>query len=171
MSKNKIHHWNSRVKFHDKVKDRKIPGTAKIYLSEPDKFRMDVYEPFGFVRIGTIVVNGDLAKANFINEKPYEGPVTDEALKKIFKMNVSIKDVMGIFTQKGFKANTWDCDVSDQNTLSECQSSLNGVSISWTGPMTSSGNSCRVNHPRAEILFSIKSYEALDKDKGSVFSL
>ena len=171
MSKNKIHHWNSRVKFHDKVKDRKIPGTAKIYLLEPDKFRMDVYEPFGFVRIGTIVVNGDLAKANFINEKPYEGPATDEALKKIFKMNVSIKDVMGIFTQKGFSPKTWNCDVSEQNTLAECQSSLNGVSISWTGPMTSSGNSCRVNHPRAELLFSIKSYETLDKVKGSVFSL
>lgn len=171
MIENKIHHWNTKVKFHDKVKDRKVPGTAKIYLSEPDKFRMDVYEPFGFVRIGTIVVNGDQAKANFINEKPYEGPVTDEALKKIFKINVSIKDVMGIFTQKGFSPKTWNCSVSNQNTLSECQSSLNNASIEWTGPMTSSGNSCRVNHPKAELLFYVKSYEGLDTEKSSIFSL
>lgn len=171
MSKNKVHHWNTRVKFNNKVKKRKVSGTAKVYLQEPDKFRMDVYEPFGFVKIGTIVVNGDQAKANFINENPYEGPVSDEALKKIFKLDVSIQDVMGLFMQKGFSNKKWNCSVSDQNALSECQSQLNGISIAWTGPMTSSGNTCRVEHPRAELLFSVKSFESLDKEKATVFSL
>ena len=166
-----IQYWNTQVDFFDKVKNKRVTGTAKVYMQGEEKFRMEVMDPFGFVKIGTVIINQGQAKVNFMNRKPYEGPVYDGMLQQMIKTNVSMRDFVSLFTQTNISEEEWACQSKDGRTLSECSNQREQLLIKWTGVMTNPGTSCRVTHPRANIALKVKSYKFYDEAKDKLFVL
>jgi outer membrane lipoprotein-sorting protein len=59
----------------------------------PDKFRLDVLDPMSNPRV-VIVADGDLLRMFYVREyEGIEGPVTDETLRRVTRMDIRVSDI------------------------------------------------------------------------------
>ena len=166
-----VHYWRTQVEFYNKVKKKRITGLAKVYMQGWDRLRMEIMGPFGFVKMGTFIVNQGQAKVNFMNQPPYEGPVYDRMFKQMLKVDVSMRDFSFIFTQSDILKNEWSCQNNKEGNFLMCSSAAKKLRIKWSGSMKEPGTNCKIGHPRANIAFKVKSYKFFDEPKDHLFSL
>jgi len=166
-----VHHWNTQIKFYHQIKKKQQNGIAKVYITEPDKLRVDMMDPFGFVKVGTVIVNGGEAKFNFIGQKPYEGPVYDGMLKSLLKIDVSVRDFFSLFTQNNFSKHKWSCDENSSGLPLECVDQSENILVKWSDSMKIPGTECKVIHPKASIDIRVKSYKYYEEPRASIFAL
>jgi len=167
-----MHAWVLGTKFKNKSKNSTLPGKTKVYLLGDDKLRMDVYDPFGLVSMGQLVLNGDFMSLKTINGISYKGPASKEKIEQILKVSVSHKDLFALFTQVGIDDSKWSCAVAGEyNKYSSCKSFEYQTDIVWTGSMTQKNTQMILSHPKAELAFKVKSYGTVSEPKESVFKL
>ena len=166
-----VHYWSVRVNFYNKIKKKRVIGLAKIYIQGVDRFRIEIMDSFGFVRIGTIIVNESQAKMNFVNQSPYEGPVYDGMFKKMLKANVSIRDFISLFTQSNISESEWSCKNNSEGVPVVCANTVEGLLIKWSGSMKERNVNCKVKHLRADMDLRVKSYKHYKEYKDSLFNL
>jgi hypothetical protein len=171
MDKDGVHYWSTQVDFYNKVNDKRVTGLAKVYMQGQDRFRMDVMDPFGFVKIGTVVVNQGQAKVNFMKQAPYEGPVYDGMFKQLLKADVSMRDFLSLFTQANISKNDWSCKNDSDGIPEICANEDENLLINWSGSMKEPGTNCKVTHPRADIALRVKGYKFFDQPKERLFLL
>ncbi len=171
VQKNGLHYWSAKIEFINKLKNNRQSGLAKIYIQGEDHLRMDIMDPFGFVKIGSVVVNKNQAKVNFLKQTPYEGPVYDEMLSDMLKVNITVKDFFSLFTQNDFSKKNWKCDKSSSEAPHSCTHLDQEITISWSGSMKNVGALCTVNHSRADISLKVKDYRLIEEKRDSLFSL
>ncbi len=167
-----LHSWVLGTKYFDKKKNKTYPGKTKVYILGEDKIRMDVFDPFGFVTVGTLIINGENMSLSTMNGADYKGPIKGEKVKELLKVDVNPKDLYSVFTQSGFSDKHWNCAVDESGKVfEECRSELHKMKINWTGRMTQKGTEVFLDHERMQLKFKVKSYKPYKSDGGSLFSL
>ncbi len=163
-----LHGWVLSTKYEDRKRNKKYPGKTKVYILGEDKLRMDAFDPFGLVAIGTLIINGDKMSLNLIHGKDYKGLIDSDRLKDFFKVDINSKDLFSLFTQLGFKDKHWNCAVDKTGlVLKKCSSDLHKISVSWSGLMTQRGTQILLEHTKAKMTFKVKSYKFYsDYDEG-----
>lgn len=160
------------TKFKNKQRNSSLPGKTKVYLLGNNKLRMDVYDPFGLVSMGQLILNGDYMSLDTINGISYKGPATKERIKQLLKIEVSAQDLFALFTQSGLDDKKWSCSVAgEHNKYSQCKSSVYQTDIIWTGSMTQKNTQMILNHARAELTFRVKSYNRVSEANERIFKL
>lgn len=162
-----LHTWVLGTKFTNKKNEKKYPGKTKVYIQGEDRIRMEVFDPFGFINVGYLIIDGDKMRVKGINGENYSGRVDDDQIHKLLKIKVDPKDLIAVFMQDGFNQNHWECSVNSQNITSECNSPYYQVNVKWSGLMSEKGTEVNLDHTRAHILFQVKTYKPLveyDKD-------
>ena len=171
MNTNGVHYWSTQVDFYNKVKGKRQTGLAKVYMQSSDRFRMEILDPFGFIKIGTVVINDGQAKVNFMKQPPYQGPVYDGMFQKMLKVDVSMRDFFSLFTQSNISKKDWSCERNGKGVPLVCVSQNENLTIKWSGSMKEEGTTCKVTHTRADIALRVKSYKFYKESKGSLFDL
>lgn len=167
-----MHAWVLGTKFKNKQRDSSLPGKTKVYLFGDDKLRMDVYDPFGLVSMGQLILNGNMMSLETINGISYKGPATKQHIKQLLKIEVSPRDLFALFKQSGLDQKAWSCSVAgDYNKYSYCKSPAYQTEISWTGSMTQKNTQMVLDHARAELVFRVKSYNQVSEPNERVFKL
>lgn len=167
-----MHTWVLSTKFKNKERNNSIPGKTKVYILGDKHLRMDVYDPFGLVSMGRLILNNGQMSLETINGVSYKGPATKEQVKSFLKVEVSPKDLFSLFLQNGFKDEHWSCAVDEEaNRLKQCQSSYYEIAVAWSGSTTQKGTQILLRHPKADLKFKVKSYKALPEPKKSIFEL
>lgn len=168
----KMHAWVLGTKFKNREKNNTIPGKTKVYILGDKYLRMDVYDPFGLVSMGRLILNHDQMSLETINGVSYKGPATKEQIRSFLKVEVSPKDLFALFTQDGFEDEHWSCAIDEGfNKLKQCQSSYYQIAVAWSGSTTQKGTQILLKHPKADLKFKVKSYKELSDPKKSIFEL
>lgn len=171
-SKVVLHSWVLGTKYFDKRKNKMYPGKTKVYIVDGDKIRMDIFDPFGFVTVGTLIVNGNFMSLKTIEGANYKGPTDGEKIKELLKVDVNREDLFSLFTQSGFVDKHWSCAVDESGkVLKECISGLHGLNINWSGLMTQKGTEVFLDHERVQLTFKVKSYRSYESDGERLFKL
>jgi len=167
-----MHAWVLGTKFKNKQRNSTLPGKTKVYLMGEDKLRMDVYDPFGLVSMGQLILNGDYMSLDTINGLSYKGPASKEKIKELLKIEVSAADLFALFAQQGLDESRWSCSVAgDYNKYQKCQSHVYQTEIQWTGSMTQKNTQMILDHTKATLIFRVKSYNAVSEPNEGVFKL
>ncbi len=167
-----LHSWVLSTNYQDKKKDKKYPGKTKVYILGKDKFRMDVFDPFGFLRVGTLIINKDRMSLDLIYGEDYKGPINSDRVKTLLKVDINPKDLFSLFTQSGFKDKHWSCAVNETGSaFKECISDLHKISVFWFGLMTQNGTKVLLKHAKAKMTFKVKSYKAYYDYDENLFKL
>lgn len=169
MSTDGVHYWSTQVDFYNKVKGKRQTGLAKVYMQLPDRFRMEIMDPFGFVKIGTVIINQGQAKVNFMKQPPYQGPVYEGMFKRMLKVDVSMRDFFSLFTQSNISENDWSCERNGEGVPLVCANQNENLMINWSGSMKEKGATCKVTHTRADIGLRVKNYRFYEESKDSLF--
>lgn len=167
-----LHSWVLGTKFLDKRKDKTYPGKTKVYLHEDNKLRLDIYDPFGLVSVGNLIINGDQMSLHTIDGVDYKGEVSREKIQKLLKVDVNPKDLFSLFTQNGFEDKHWGCAVDESGRLlKECVSRLQKMRVEWSGPMTQKGTVMTLDHLRGLLTFKVKGYQSYSAVDERLFKL
>ena len=167
-----MHAWVLGTKFKNKQRGSSLPGKTKVYLLGDDKLRMDVYDPFGLVSMGQLILNGSNMSLETINGVSYKGPASKERIKELLKIEVSSKDLFALFTQTGLDQRKWSCSIAGEfNKYSFCKSPVYQTEITWSGSMTQKNTEMVLDHSRAELVFRVKSYDRVSEPNERVFKL
>lgn len=167
-----MHAWVLSTKFKNKLKDNTLPGKTKVYLLGKDKLRMDVYDPFGLVSMGQLILNGSHMSLDTINGISYKGVASKERIKQLLKIEVSSQDLFALFTQQGLDGKAWSCSVAGEyNKYSSCKSPVHQTEITWSGSMTQKNTQMVLDHAKAELIFKVKSYNRVSEPNERVFKL
>lgn len=167
-----LHSWVLGTKFFDKTKNKTYPGKTKVYIMGEDKMRMSIFDPFGFVTVGGLIINGDQMSLNTIDGKDYKGPINDQKVKDLLRVDINPKDLLSLFLQSGFEDKHWNCAVDEKGlALRECISHLHKIKIQWSGLMTQKGTAILLDHDRAKLNFKVKAYKSYEQGDTSIFDL
>jgi len=108
-----------------KVKTSDFNNSAyfKIILQKPDSINLTIMGPFGIELAKALVTRNDFAFYDAMNNTVYKGALSDEVLKEIFKVRLSVDDLLDAFigsvnlTDKLYQLpNNYDVD-NDQYVL------------------------------------------------------
>ncbi|GAB6282540.1 MAG: hypothetical protein STSR0008_12860 [Ignavibacterium sp.] len=82
-----------------KVKTSDFNNSAyfKIILQKPDSINLTIMGPFGIELAKALVTRNDFAFYDAMNNTVYKGVLSDEVLKEIFKVHLSIDDLLDAF--------------------------------------------------------------------------
>ncbi len=167
-----LHGWVLGTKYFDKKREKNYPGKTKVYIYGEDKLRMDIFDPFGFVTVGTLIINGDQMSLDMIQGEGYKGPIDSDKVRKLLKVDVNPKDLFSLFTQTGFEDKHWSCAVDEKGlALKECMSGAHQMNVRWSGQMTQKGTEVSLDHVRAKLLFKVKSYKSYPDYDERLFKL
>lgn len=167
-----LHSWVLGTKFMDKRKNKTYPGKTKAYVYKNTKLRLDVYDPFGLITVGNLVINGDQMSLHTLDGVDYKGEVSRDKIQKLLKVDVNPKDLFSLFTQNGFEDKHWGCAVDDTGRLlKECVSRLHKMKIDWSGSMTQKGTVMTLDHIKAKLTFKVKSYQSYSSVNEKLFEL
>lgn len=164
-------YWTLATKYTDKKRDKTYPGKTKVFTLGADKIRMEVSDPFGFVNIGLLKINRDQMYLKLINGSEYKGLLQEEKIKKFLKIDINPKDLVSIFTQKGFEDEHWNCAVGDNNLLRECFSESQNIKIVWTGNMSQVGTEVILSHPLSRLIFRVRGFRSSDQVQEELFEI
>lgn len=167
-----LHSWTLGTKFKNKEKNNTLPGKTKVYILGEEFLRMDVYDPFGLMSVGKLILNKGNMSLETLNGVSYKGPATKEKIKALLKVEVSPKDLFSLFSQSGFKGQRWSCAMADNsNKFQSCKSDYFGISILWSGSMTQRGTELLLQHRKADLKFKVKAYKQLSETNERIFEL
>jgi hypothetical protein len=167
-----LHSWILGTKFLDKRKNKNYPGKTKVYIHKNSKLRLDVYDPFGLISVGNLVINGDRMSLRTIDGVNYKGEVSREKIQQLLKVDVNPKDLFSLFTQSGFEDKHWGCAVDESGRLlQECVSRLHKMKVEWSGSMTQKGTVVTLDHVKAFLTFKVKGYQSYSKMDERLFEL
>lgn len=82
-----------------KVKTSDFNNSAyfKIILQKPDSINLTIMGPFGIELAKALVTRNDFSFYDAMNNTVYKGALSDEVLKEIFKVHLSIDDLLDAF--------------------------------------------------------------------------
>ena len=167
-----LHGWVLGTKFLDKRKDKTYPGKTKVYISGESKLRLDVYDPFGLVNVGKLVINGDQMSLHTIDGVDYKGEVNRDKIQQLLRVDVNPKDLFSLFTQNGFEDEHWSCAVDENGMLlKECLSRLHKMKVEWSNSMTQKDTVMTLDHIKALLTFKVKSYKSYSTVDERLFEL
>ncbi len=167
-----LHSWVLGTKFNDKIKNKSYPGKTKVYIHGDSKLRLDVYDPFGLVSVGSLIINGDQMSLNTLEGVDYTGPLNRDKVVELLKVDVNPQDLFSLFTQSGFEDEHWDCAVDESGRLfEECVSRLYKMKVQWSGSMTQKGTRLILEHTKALLVFKVKAYKSYPEVDKRLFEL
>lgn len=151
--------WELKTKFKDLKKGRNLSGRTQVLMDGRERLRIDVYGPIGFVKVGNLIIDGELLYLKLMSGDEYRGTASRDGIKKLLKIPVDPQDLFSLFHQKGFDENDWSCEMSERGSwLKSCENREYGVSAKWSGSMEDSRTKLDLIHSRAELSFSVKKY-------------
>lgn len=80
-----------------KTPDLEARASFEISIKKPDSIKLGVYGPFGIDLAQILVTRSDFIFYDVMHDKAYSGNVSNDVLKKIFRVDLSFNDLIDAF--------------------------------------------------------------------------
>lgn len=96
-NRRKIKSFEGNGKLDIKTPNFEGRGSFEIYIKKPDSIKLGVYGPFGIDLAQVLVTRRDFLFYDVMRDRAYSGNVSNDVLKKIFRIDMSFNDLIDAF--------------------------------------------------------------------------
>ncbi|MGZ3721993.1 MAG: hypothetical protein ACXVA9_03620 [Bdellovibrionales bacterium] len=162
--------WKAKALIKDNEQSRSYIVNLNFNVKKNEAARMDVTTTLGMGVASLLVTDKEVRYILFDSKRFYFGQPQPGVMRPILAIPFDPRWLQNVLFDIPIPEKSWTCSKDSDGTLKECQDSVSGVKITWSGH-NGVKKTILIEHSKASVQINIQNFKAKVEDRKNLFSL
>ena len=162
--------WKAKALIKDKEQSRSYIVNLNFNVKRDEAARMDVTTTLGTGVASLLVDKKEVRYLLFDSRRFYFGSPQPGVMRPILSIPFDPRWIQNILFDIPFAEKSWTCTKDENDTLQDCQDSVTGLKITWSGRQGAK-KTILLEHAKASVQINVQSFRSKVEERKNLFSL
>lgn len=162
--------WKAKALIKDKEQARSYIVNLNFNVKKDEAARMDVTTTLGTGVASLLVDKKEVRYILFDSKRFYFGAPQPGVMRPILSIPFDPRWIQNILFDIPFAEKSWTCTKDASNTLHDCQDSVTGLKVTWSGRQGVK-KTILLEHAKASVQINVQAFRPKVEERKNLFSL